>query len=305
MDSPLRSPQWTYDTIPVASSSGSLAAAALHFASAGIPVFPCVAGGKEPLTVHGFKDASADPRRIASWWRRHPDANVGLPTGAASGVDVVDIDVHGQGSGFPALKRAREAELVTSWVWVVRTPSGGAHAYFPHPHGSEQRSWQSPRTHIDFRGDGGYVIAPPSRLVVEGQARRYEVIAVAEHRAGPVDAARLRRFVDPTPPPRPVGYAPVRGGADPERLANHVRSLPQGQRNGGLFWAACRMVEAGFDVDSTLGCLGAAGVDAGLSTREAETTVRSAFRHTRPAADLSAVVRDEPDPPIAPEAVSL
>ena len=38
--------------------------------SRGIPVFPCVPGGKRPLTAHGFQDASADPDVINFWWRR-------------------------------------------------------------------------------------------------------------------------------------------------------------------------------------------------------------------------------------------
>ncbi|RYV49372.1 bifunctional DNA primase/polymerase [Pengzhenrongella frigida] len=305
MDSQIRTPQWTYDTLPVASSRESLAEAALGFAQAGIAVFPCVSLGKVPLTAHGFKDASADPNRVESWWRKHPDANVGLPTGAASGVDVVDIDVHGQASGFPALERARDAELVNTWVWVVRTPSGGLHAYFPHPPGSQQRSWQSPRTHIDFRGDGGYVIAPPSRIEVDGEQRRYEVVAIATHAPGPVDAAGLRRLLDPPLPQRPARTWATSSDVDPARLANHVRSRPQGDRNGALFWAACRMVEAGFDFTSTLGCVGAAGVDAGLSAREAETTVRSAFRHTSARTDPGEMSRDDPEHPFGPEAVSL
>jgi len=100
------------------------------FANAGIAVFPCAPGGKEPLTAHGFHEASADPRRVAVRWRRNPAANLGLPTGGLTAVEVVDIDVHRGGSWFGALERAREAQLVNTWVWLVRTPSGGLHAYF-------------------------------------------------------------------------------------------------------------------------------------------------------------------------------
>lgn len=315
MDVSTVTPRWAYDTLPLASSCDSLADAALSFANAGIATFPCTPGGKEPLTAHGFKDASADPTRVAWWWRKFPDANVGLPTGAATAVDVVDIDVHGEASGFPAIARAREAELVGSWVWCVRTPSGGMHVYFPHPVGVEQRSWQSPRTHIDFRGDGGYVIAPPSRIEVDGTVRRYEVIAVASRAPAPVDAAALRRFLNPPIPPRPPGCAPARGGADPEALAYVVRNAPVGGRNSALFWAACRMVEASFDYASTIGVLGNAAVDNGLSPREAERTVTSAFDITAPLPDAPGPAPDpvqksdsdldEPHDPFGPEAVSL
>jgi hypothetical protein len=68
-------------------------AAALSYADSGIPVFPCNPDNKRPLTEHGFKDATTDPVRIRSWWREHPSAMIGVPTGPASGIFVVDLDV--------------------------------------------------------------------------------------------------------------------------------------------------------------------------------------------------------------------
>jgi hypothetical protein len=87
-----------------------------------------------------------------------PDANLGIPTGTPSGIDVVDVDVHTTGSGFPAFERARGAGLADGWAWLVRTPSGGVHAYFLRRTGGGQRSWQIPSQHVDFRGDGGYIV---------------------------------------------------------------------------------------------------------------------------------------------------
>ena len=113
-----------------AAQAPDFSTAAATFAHAGIPVFPCVPGGKQPLTPHGFHDASADIEQVKAWWRHQPDANLALPTGAVSGVDVVDVDVHPNGTGFPAFERARRAGLVDGWAWLVRTPSGGVHAYF-------------------------------------------------------------------------------------------------------------------------------------------------------------------------------
>ncbi|HWV57440.1 MAG TPA: bifunctional DNA primase/polymerase, partial [Longimicrobiales bacterium] len=84
----------------------SLPEAAARFAAAGVPVFPCVPGGKRPLVEHGFHDATADARLVAGWWRRWPGANIGVPTGAASGVEVVDVDRKATGSGFAAFDRA-------------------------------------------------------------------------------------------------------------------------------------------------------------------------------------------------------
>jgi hypothetical protein len=140
--------------------SPSLALAARSLAAAGVPVFPCVVEGKRPLTRRGFLDASSDPEQVAAWWSRTPNANIGIPTGAASGVVVVDVDVHGPHDGRAAYQRATEAGLVDGAGLLVRTPTGGAHVYFPATPGSEQRSWQAATAGVDFRGDGGYIIAP-------------------------------------------------------------------------------------------------------------------------------------------------
>ena len=63
---------------------------ALNFAERGIPTFPLE--GKAPLTPHGFKDATTDPRRLHMWGNRFPSANIGIPTGSISGIVVVDLD---------------------------------------------------------------------------------------------------------------------------------------------------------------------------------------------------------------------
>jgi hypothetical protein len=60
----------------------------------GVAVFPC-GFNKQPLTDHGFKDATRNLEQISEWWSRWPDALVGVPTGVASGLLVVDIDPDG------------------------------------------------------------------------------------------------------------------------------------------------------------------------------------------------------------------
>ncbi|GAA2074525.1 hypothetical protein GCM10009725_03880 [Aeromicrobium tamlense] len=250
-----------------------------------IPVFPCVPGGKTPLTAHGFHDATADIAQVGPWWTRWPDANIGVPTGARSGIDVVDVDVHPLGSGFAAFERARLEGLVDGWSWLVRTPSGGVHAYFPSEPGREQRSWQVPGKHIDFRGDGGYIIVPPSAVAdSDGSGGVYRSIAVAtHHEPAPMDARALRAFLDPPKPmARPIDAPAL--DARPERLAAWVASRHEGGRNAGLFWAACRMVEQGLDFPTTAAMLSRAGCEAGLSERESITTIRSAYRVAAPAA---------------------
>src|SRR6478752_3168210 len=206
-------PTWSVSTMQRVAGEPTLAAAALRYANLGIPVFPCVPGGKQPLTPNGFHDAT-------------------------SGVLVVDVDVHPGASGFDAFERARSQGFGDDWAWLVRTPSGGLHAYYPNVRGQEHRSWQVPAAHVDFRGDGGYVIAPPSRVTVDGAERSYDVIAVATHPPKPVDAVALRRFLEPSRPARtpPPPGMPTKG-CRPDALARTVALTPEGGRNRALFWA--------------------------------------------------------------------
>ncbi|MFT4264107.1 MAG: bifunctional DNA primase/polymerase [Nocardioides sp.] len=270
--------RWDPRLLNNVAAAPDLASAAELLGAAGIPVLPCVPGGKRPLTTHGFHEASADRRVIESWWRRHPEANIGVPTGTAGGVDVVDVDIHRSGSGFEAIQQARRAGLIDGWAWMVRTPSGGLHAYFLRTDDLPQRSWQLPSKHIDFRGDGGYIIVPPSRVRTrDGITHTYSTITVADHQPGPVDAAALRHFLSP---PRPsIGPRAVPDiGPRPDKLAAWVSSRPEGARNGGLFWAACRMAEEGHDLEAATTVLGDAARTAGLPDHEATTTIRSAYR---------------------------
>jgi hypothetical protein len=134
---------------------------ALTHAAAGRPVFPChnKPGSdkhKAPLTPNGFKDATTDPEIIKEWWRRYPNALIGMPTGENSGFDVVDLDLRPDGrDGFAALPNW---EQLTSGI--ARTPSGGAHLYF-RANGVGCTSGRI-APGVDTRGDGGYVIVPPS-----------------------------------------------------------------------------------------------------------------------------------------------
>ena len=280
--------------------------AAARFAAAGVPVFPCVPGEKRPLVARGFRDATADPLQVAGWWSRWPSANIGIPTGAASGVEVVDVDVHATGTGFPAFREAHRHGHAAGWAVLVRTPSGGLHAYYPADPDRAQSSWQAARVHVDFRGDGGYIIAPPSRVLRPGGVRAlYRLIVTAGEPSAPVDAARLREFLDPRTP-IPIDRARAsrfeRRGSDAKVLAGWVAGRGEGERNRGLFWAACRLAEAGTPPDATLDALGPAAEHAGLGAREIMATIRSAYRTTHPtprtsvepAADERRVVRGSP-----------
>ena len=143
-------------------ASPVLLRAALAYARRGIPVFPCEARGKAPLTYSGFLDATTDPRRIEAWWRRWPGANVGIPTGERSGLLVLDVDLRDGGPGSLAeLERAGGPLPETA---RARTGGGGMHVFFQYPTGEVVRSSAGRLgPGLDVRGEGGYVVVPPSR----------------------------------------------------------------------------------------------------------------------------------------------
>ena len=260
----------------LATSRLSVKDAALVFARAGISIFPCAADGKHPLTAAGFHDASHEVAHVQDWWNHWPRANIGMPTGSASGIDVVDIDVKAAESGFATFERATAAGLVDGDLARVRTPSRGMHVYFPVSADRPQRCWQAASAHIDFRGEGGYVVVPPSSLVMNDARVSYRLYSLSAAGAKPVDAVALRNFLDPRPTRSQSHSAATL--PEPNRLAQWVSRLQEGERNSGLFWAACRLTEAGFGPDGIEAALAAAAQHAGLSDREIVTTIQSASR---------------------------
>lgn len=258
--------------------------AALLLAAAGVPVFPCRPGDARPRTPRGIADASTDPDRVASWWGRYPTANIGVPTGSASGIDVVDVTTHHGATGYPAIRAARAAGLIDGWALIVATPAGGAQLYFPHAPGSEQRSWTGIGVQVSFHGKGSYVLVPPSLVLgVDNRPAVYRQVMTAYHAPGPVDAAALRQLVEPSRPDAfKRAWAAPDASAGPDVLATWLASRPYDGRQRRLSWAARRMVEHGFDHASTLRLLGPAALRTGMDEHTIRRTITAAFRpHTQ------------------------
>lgn len=130
--------------------------AALALAARGFAIFPL--DGKIPFAgSHGHKDATTAPETIRAWWSTHPNADIGIATGAPSGVVVLDIDGP---EGELALKHS-DYELPET---LEARTGKGRHLYFIRP-GVELRNFAGRLPKIDMRADGGYVVAPPSRHV--------------------------------------------------------------------------------------------------------------------------------------------
>ena len=128
------------------------------------PVFPC-GPDKKPLTKRGFKDASRDPAQIDSWWERHPTAMIGMPTGEASGIWAVDVDVANGKQGMQTLaSRGWQLDEIGQSA-ITRTATGGCHILYRYgPDAPVRNSAGKIGPDIDVRGEGGYLIMPGSRL---------------------------------------------------------------------------------------------------------------------------------------------
>ena len=259
-----------------------LPSAAVRLATAGFAVFPCRSGEKRPLPTHGLLDATKDVEQVRAWWRRWPGANIGLPTGSTSGLAVLDIDRRATGSGYAAFARLLRDGLADGWAGLVRTPSGGLHAYYPADPARPARCWQSAGHHVDFRGDGGYVIAPPSRVAsASGSDVGYSVARIGGAKPRLLPAETIRDLLLPRAhPSSKAAGLPDRDHVDPDRsrLAAWVAARGEGERNRGLFWAACRLAEAGAGIEEVRTLLVPAAERAGLPVPEITSTIRSACR---------------------------
>jgi hypothetical protein len=145
--------------------------AALAYARRGRPIFPCKEGGKEPLTRHGFKDATTDEEQIRQWWKKYPDANIASPTGEVSDTLAVDHDLY-----KPEAINLKELETklgpASRTGVAIETGSGGRQYLFRFPKGSNIRNTTGLLSGVDIRGEGGYILLPPS--TTQGAYRRLD-----------------------------------------------------------------------------------------------------------------------------------
>jgi hypothetical protein len=142
--------------------------AALAYASLGWRVVPCRPGSKVPAVKEWTRVATSDRQQIESWWRGpHAGHGVCIATGAESGIWVLDVDVAGGKTGpqtLQGLLNSHGADRLPD-TYVVRTPSGGMHAYFAYPSGGQVIRNDAGRKlgpGLDVRGEGGQVVAPPT-----------------------------------------------------------------------------------------------------------------------------------------------
>ncbi len=284
-----------------------LASAAFRLALRGLAVFPLAEGTKIPvLGSSGVLDAVAHCDVARARWNKYPRGNIAVATGPKSNFWALDIDPR-SGGNYSLAKLIRRNGKLPSTV-AVRTPSGGVHMWWKWSGIDIRNSAGKVGRGIDVRGDGGYVIAPPSMLR-NGRSYRwiteFDAAAVCEAPdwliglAGPAPrkapAARAARRGSPLTPVAPV----ARSGADGPRdryvaaaIRSELHALAQareGTRNDQLnrsAFAIAGFVHAGFiPADWAIGKLESCAREIGLEPTEIRRTIESAFRKA-PAREL-------------------
>jgi hypothetical protein len=217
--------------------------AALSYARGGIPVFPLQPRGKEPRTNHGLKDATTEEPTIMTWWQSCPAANIGMPTGTSSGRVVLDVDPrHGGEESYVKLQQQYGDIPPTR---TSRTGGGGLHLVFASKAPRIRNSAGKLGPGLDIRGEGGYIVAPPS---VHASGKRYEWMDPATPIAELPEwlAALLREPDRPTP-------ATSANGCIPEGQRNSkLASLAGTMRKRGMSPEA---IEAALLADNTARCI--------------------------------------------------
>ena len=142
-------------TLKISRSQRLLDAALYYLRELGWSVIPIKPRDKTPLVAwEQYQHEPATEEQILQWWTEHPNANIGIVTGAVSGIVALDIDGT---EGAQSLEQQPELEPTP-----FSNTSKGGHYFFRHPGDGELRNFARKLPGLDFRGDGGYIVAPPS-----------------------------------------------------------------------------------------------------------------------------------------------
>lgn len=136
---------------------------ALYYAELGLAVFPLAYRNKVPAIEGGCKAATTEKSKIERWWNQNPRYNIGIATGNKSnGLVVIDLDVDKNKGidGYEVLRdwQNKHGELPETWQSI--TGRGGYHYFYKDTitHSNKVGLYEG----VDIRGEGGYIVAPPS-----------------------------------------------------------------------------------------------------------------------------------------------
>lgn len=258
-----------------------LSDAAPYALGLGWPVFPQARASvrKAPLVERGCYAASTSEVQLAAWDEQFGQANVGLATGAASGVVVIDLDGDEGIANWAALEGKvmfRLPETVMS-----ETGGGGRHLFFKSP-GQCKNSVSRIAPKIDVRGDGGAATLPPS-LHHSGRTYRW-LVSPWDREPAMFPLALLKVVKEPMDyGRRPLDWRQPTGDVG-KQLAGIVRvasQAPNGERNHTLNWAAftaAGLIGAGLSEHQVRAALTEAAFACGLDRVEAMKTINSGLR---------------------------
>jgi len=211
---------------------------ALVYASRGWHVVPC-GYRKQPLTPHGCKDGTTSQEQIEAWWNENPKSQIGICTGRVSGFWVVDIDRKGGRDGLESLKAHFGDRFTLEEGLFQKTPTGGRHLCFAYDENNPVGCPTGVLDGVDIRGDGGYVLAAPSTLNVDGEWKEYAwKDPEAEPTSAPEWAAELIKMGNTRRSQRPDLQKALSDG------------LAEGVRDESLFRIACLLEREGVDLDT-------------------------------------------------------
>jgi len=180
----------------------------------------CTDTGKHPRTKNGLNDATTDEATIRRWWKMWPAANIGLRTGAVSGLVVLDVDfLKGGAESLADLEQSYHPLPQT----VQQLTGNGQHYLFAHPGQPVKNGVEDFAPGLDIRADGGYIIAAPS-LHATGKHYAWEVL----HELDETPLAPMPAWLIALCQEQARHAAPSAG--DP---------IPDGQRNDTLFRHGC------------------------------------------------------------------
>lgn len=233
--------------------SNGLHEAAKDYVARGWPTFPCREKQKQPLTQHGFKDATTDAEQIAEWWGCWPAANVAIATGPSSGLLVLDIDP--RNSGNETLAELEAAHGALPPTIEAQTGGGGRHLFYRHPAGGDAIRAKL-GAGLDVKRDGGYIIAPPS-VHPSGEPYRWRAGHDPADRQPADLPAWLADMLTVTPPtPAPAPRPTVRHDQADKlaRASAYLSAMPpavQGAGGHNALFTAARALVLGFELDET------------------------------------------------------
>lgn len=239
-----------------------------QYASCGLAVLP-LKPDKTPYTLHGLKDASKDDSTISNWWKQWPAANIGIATGQVSGgICVIDQDEKKGEHGIETFEKWIDDNMqYVDDTWESKTASGGRHTFFRSNIPVANRVGWLPG--VDVRGDGGYVVVPPSIL---SDGSRYEWLTSPMELESPIsnDDDPNVEFIISEINKKAGSGAPL---TIPEKIET-------GGRNDMLYKMACSMQAKGMSDSAILAAVKAendAKCNPPLSDDEINKLVRSAL----------------------------